>query len=124
MHEKILVIEDNTLNRTLLRYLLEPLGYEVLEAEDGAAGIACARALKPDLILMDAQMPVIDGYTAMRILKADETTKNIKIIAITSFAMNGDREKALEAGADEYVSKPVNTKVLSTLIKKILGDAL
>jgi len=121
MPEKILVVEDNKQNRELFRYLLEPLGYEVLEAGDGASGIACARTVKPDLILMDIQMSVMDGYEAMAILKADEATKKIKIIAVTSFAMKGDREKALAAGADEYVSKPVDTKTLPELIRKMLA---
>ena len=122
MSAKILVVEDNKHNRTLLRYLLESRGYEVLEAADGASGIACTRIQKPELILMDLQMPVMDGYKAIRELKGDTMTKDIKIIAVTSFAMKGDREKALAAGADDYVSKPINTKELPTLIKKILGD--
>jgi len=122
MPEKILVVEDNEQNRVLLRYLLKYHGYEVIEAEDGAAGISCAREQKPDLILMDLQMPVMDGYTAIKLLKNDEATKDIKIIAVTSFAMKGDSEKAFEAGADSYVSKPIDTELLTGLIKQLFAN--
>ena len=124
MSEKILVVEDNEQNRILLRYLLKHHGFEVIEAADGATGIACAREQRPDLILMDLQMPVLDGYTAIKLLKKDKATKDIKIIAVTSFAMKGDREKALEAGADGYISKPIDTELLIGLIKGLLGEKL
>lgn len=121
MSEKILVVEDNEQNRMLLRYLLQHHGYEVVEAGNGDDGIRCACEQKPDLILMDLQMPVLDGYAAIKELKNDEATKEIKIIAVTSFAMKGDREKALDAGADEYISKPIDIKLVPDIIKTVLN---
>lgn len=120
MVQRILVVEDNPQNRMLLRDLLGFHGFEILEAANGEEGIAAARKEMPDLILMDLQMPVLDGFATGKILKEDPATKHIKIIAVTSFAMVGDRERVLEAGFDDYISKPIDTRGLPTLLKKML----
>jgi len=120
MAQRILVVEDNPQNRMLLKDLLEFHGFEILEAANGEEGIAAARKEMPDLILMDLQMPVLDGFAAGKILKEDPATKHIKIIAVTSFAMVGDRERVMEAGFDDYISKPIDTRGLPTLLKKML----
>lgn len=120
MPKKILIIEDNEKNRRMVRDVLKYHGYEVLEAENGDVGIRTAREHKPGLIFMDVQMPVMDGITAISILKNDPETRDIKIIAVTSFAMMGDREKILAAGADDYISKPVNTRELPARVKQFL----
>ena len=117
---KILIIEDNAKNRMLIRDVLEYHGYNVLEAEDGAAGIAAAMEWHPDLILMDIQMPVIDGMTAVQLLRNAPETKEIKMIALTSFAMKGDREKFLAAGFDDYIAKPIDTRKLSEWVEQWL----
>ena len=121
MAAKILVVEDNAQNRLLMVDILACHGFEVLEAKDGEEGIKMAHELKPDLILLDMQMPVMDGITAARLLKADPETRSIKILAVTSFAMKGDRERILAAGADEYIAKPINTRELPSIVKKMLG---
>ena len=115
---KILVIEDNDKNRWLLCDILRYHKHEVIEAANGEEGIEAARLHKPSLILMDMQMPVMDGFTATKILKSDPQTCSIKIIAVTSFAMTGDRQKVMESGVDDYVSKPVDTRALPDLVKK------
>lgn len=120
MSNKILIIEDNVKNRKILADILVFHKYEVLEAVNGEKGIEIAKEQKPDLILMDIQMPVMDGYAAAKILKSDSGTKHIGIIAITSYAMLGDRQKALDAGMDDYVSKPFNIIEVLGLIKKYL----
>jgi len=121
MGKKILVVEDNDKNRRLIADILNYYGYDVREAANGEEGVNLAREFKPDLIFMDMQMPVMDGFTAIKILKNDPTTKHIKIIAITSFAMAGDKERIMSAGADEYISKPVNTMELPARVEKLLG---
>ncbi|MBI5141932.1 MAG: response regulator [Nitrospirae bacterium] len=120
MGNRILVVEDNEKNRRLSGDVLRHYGYEVLEAPDGASGIGTARSEKPDLILMDIQMPHLDGLSATGILKSDPATKDIKIIAVTSFAMVGDREKAFAAGADDYITKPLDTRELPRRVKALL----
>lgn len=117
---KILIIEDNEQNRILMRMILRPLQCEVIEAKDGEEGIRLAKEKKPDLILMDIQMPVMDGITATKILKADPETKDIKIIVVTSYAMKGDKDKALQAGADDYIAKPINVKEMTEIIRRHL----
>jgi len=117
MPRKILIVEDNVNNRCLFRDILSIHGYEVSEAIDGQDGVDQARKLMPDLILMDIQMPGMDGMTAGTILKGDPATGSLKIIALTSFAMQGDREKFLEAGFDGYLSKPINTRELPEMVK-------
>lgn len=117
---KVLVVEDNAQNRLLVKDLLEFHGFVIIEAENGEEGIRLARAEKPDLILMDIQMPVMDGFSAGKILKEDPETKGIKLLAVTSFAMKGDREKVMAAGFDGYISKPIDTRGLPGLIRKFL----
>ena len=120
--KKILIVEDNEENRILIRDILQHFGYEAIEAKNGEEGIRIAKEHKPVLTLMDIQMPVLDGLSAIKALRADPETKNMKIIALTSFSMKGDREKAIEAGADEYMSKPINTRKLMKVIERILGE--
>jgi two-component system cell cycle response regulator DivK len=122
MAKKILIVEDILMNRRLIRDILTYHGYEVIEAENGEEAVRIAREQKPDLIIMDIQMPVMNGYDAIRILKNDPVTKDLKILAVTSFAMAGDREKALETGADDYMSKPINTRELPKVAERLLGS--
>jgi len=121
MGHRILVVEDNAQNRMLVKDVLEFYGYEIIEAEDGQEGIDMAKKYKPDLILMDIQMPVIDGFTAVKIIRSDPETKNIKMIAVTSFAMSGDKERIKKAGFDHYISKPIDTRELPGLVKSFLS---
>lgn len=120
MAKKILVVEDNEMNRTLLRDLLEHYGYEVAEAVNGADGIELARKHHPDLILLDIQMPVMNGFSSMEVMKNDQALCGTKIIALTSFAMKGDRERIMAAGFDGYLAKPVDTRALPGLVKEWL----
>ncbi len=122
MSHKILIVEDNENNRCLFRDILSFHGYEVSVAADGKDGLVLARELKPDLILMDIQMPGMDGLTAGGILKGDEATSGLKIVALTSFAMRGDKEKILAAGFDGYLSKPISTRELPGLVKRWLEE--
>jgi CheY-like chemotaxis protein len=121
MSKKILVVEDNDQNRLLMADVLRPFGYEMLEAKDGEEGVRMAREHKPDLILMDMQMPVMDGFEATKTLRNDPETKGLKIVAVTSFAMKGDREKIFGIGCDDYIEKPINTRELPEIVKKALG---
>lgn len=105
---KILLVEDNEMNRDMLSRRLAKRGFEVVMAVDGAEGVSMARSAAPDLILMDMSLPVMDGWTATRELKADAATRRIPVIGLTAHAMAGDREKCLEAGCDEYDTKPVD----------------
>lgn len=122
MPHKILIVEDNRNNRCLFRDILVFHGYEVAEAGDGKEGVALATELMPDLILMDIQMPGMDGVTASSILRNNQATSGLKIIALTSFAMQGDRERFLEAGFDGYLSKPINTRQLPDQVKLWLEE--
>ena len=119
MTAKILLVEDNELNRDMLSRRLTRAGYEVVIALDGGEGVALARSERPDLILMDMSLPVLDGWEATRRIKADPATAHIPVIALTAHAMAGDREKALDAGCDDYDTKPIE---LERLLAKI--DAL
>jgi two-component system, cell cycle response regulator DivK len=121
MPYKILIVEDNENNRSLFRDILTFHGHEIMVACDGREGVEMARTLAPDLILMDIQMPGMDGLTAGGILKGDPATSGMKIVALTSFAMRGDRDKILAAGFDGYISKPINTRELPLLVNKWLG---
>lgn len=105
---KILLVEDNEMNRDMLSRRLAKRGFEVVMAVDGAEGVSIARSAAPDVILMDMSLPVMDGWTATRMLKADVATRGIPVIGLTAHAMAGDREKCLEAGCDEYDTKPVD----------------
>jgi two-component system cell cycle response regulator DivK len=120
MPAKILVVEDNELNRKLIVAVLTYHGYQTLEAMDGDGGVRAAVEHTPDLVLMDIQMPVMDGMTAVNILKNDPRTQGIKVIALTSFAMKGDKERFMEAGFADYIAKPINTRELPELVKKYL----
>jgi len=120
MPPKILIVEDNEKNRRLLKDLLEYHGYEISEAEDGLAGVRAAQEHHPDLILMDIQMPVLDGFSALQVLRELEATKAIKVLALTSFAMIGDQERIIKAGFDGYLSKPIDTRTLPLTIAKYL----
>jgi two-component system cell cycle response regulator DivK len=122
MAEKILLIEDNEQNRILMRQILARQGYDLLEARDGLTGIEMARAHLPALILLDIQMPVMNGFMVIHELRNDAELRKIKVIAVTSFAMKGDREKALQAGFDEYVTKPIDTRTFPELAKQVLAQ--
>lgn len=113
---KILLVEDNEMNRDMLSRRLERKGYEVVIAVDGSEGLKMARSETPDLILMDMSLPVLDGWEATRQLKAQADTKHIPVIALTAHAMSGDREKALDAGCDDYDVKPIE---MPRLLEKI-----
>ena len=113
---KILLVEDNEMNRDMLSRRLQRKGYEVVLAVDGQSGVEMAQTQAPDLVLMDMSLPVLDGWEATRRLKADAATQHIPVIALTAHAMSGDREKALEAGCDDYDTKPVE---LPRLLGKI-----
>jgi CheY-like chemotaxis protein len=118
----ILLVEDNEMNRDMLSRRLIRKGYEILIAEDGAKGVEMASAQLPDLILMDMSLPIMDGWEATRRLKAADGTKGIPIIALTAHAMSTDREKVLEAGCDEYDTKPVELPRLLQKIERLLND--
>jgi two-component system, cell cycle response regulator DivK len=113
---KILLVEDNEMNRDMLSRRLQRRGYEIIVAVDGAQGVAMANAENPDLILMDMSLPIMDGWEATRSIKANSNTQSIPIIALTAHAMSGDREQALQAGCDDYDTKPID---LSRLLTKI-----
>jgi len=121
MSKRILVVEDQEDLRGVLRDLLTGSGYAVLEATDGEAGVASAKSARPNLILMDIQMPMIDGYEATRRIKADPALKPIPIVAVSSFAMKGDEEKARAAGCDHYVTKPYSPMQLLKTIRGFVG---
>jgi two-component system, cell cycle response regulator DivK len=118
---KILVIEDNEMNRDMLARRLQRRGYEVVIAVDGQAGVALAQSEAPDPILMDMSLPVLDGWEATRRLKAASETKSIPIVALTAHAMSDDREKALEAGCDDYDTKPIEMPRLLAKVEALLG---
>ncbi len=121
MSKRILVIEDQEDNRRILRDLLGAASYTVSEATTGEEGVDAAKAQVPDLILMDIQLPVMDGYEATRRIRAEAALKHIPIIAVTSYALSGDDEKAFEAGCDAYVTKPFSPRALLAKIKEYLG---
>jgi len=118
---KILIVEDNEMNRDMLSRRLQRKGFEVVMAEDGQQGVDMSKSENPDVILMDLGLPVMDGWQATTTIKAEESTKNIPIIVLTAHAMAGDREKALDAGADEYDTKPIEFKRLLGKINNFLS---
>ena len=121
-HERILLIEDNAVNRRLAQFLLKSKGYEVWEATNAPEAFATLRERRPDLILMDIQLPEVDGLTATRRLKADPTTCDIPVVAVTSYAMRGDEAMALAAGCSGYVTKPIDKALFLDTVAKILAD--
>ncbi len=120
---KILIVEDNPANMNLVSNLLQMSGYDVLQAEDAGKGICIAKKEVPALILMDIQLPGIDGLTAVKHLKSNDITRKIPIIAMTSFAMKGDEEKMIEAGCDAYIAKPYDYKKFLEKVKSMLADS-
>jgi two-component system cell cycle response regulator DivK len=118
MSRRILIVEDHEDNRRILRDLLTSADFEVIEAEDGEAGLAAAAAHFPDLILMDIQLPVLDGYEAIRRLKADPQLNAIPVIVVTSYALTGDSDKAKVAGCDGYISKPYSPRQLLAKVRE------
>lgn len=118
---KVLLVEDNEMNRDMLSRRLERKGFEVLAARDGEQGVQVATSESPDLILMDMSLPVVDGWEATRRLRAAEDTRRIPVIALTAHAMSGDRERALEAGCDEYDTKPIEFPKLLAKIEELLS---
>ena len=120
---KILLVEDNEMNRDMLSRRLERKGYEVSIAMDGQEGVDRAREMMPDLILMDMSLPVKDGWTATSEIKADAALRTIPVIALTAHAMAGDKDRALEAGCDDYDTKPVEFARLVSKIETLLGTA-
>jgi CheY-like chemotaxis protein len=122
MGERVLIVDDNPTNLKLVAYLVKASGYVVDTAADADAAVTAIRANKPRLILMDLQLPGIDGLELTRRLKADPATMDIKIIAVTAYAMKGDEEKALAAGCDDYVTKPIDTRALPQVIARHVQD--
>ena len=120
---KVLLVEDNEMNRDMLSRRLIRRGFQVVFAMDGQQGIDLARSERPDIILMDMSLPVIDGWAATRRLKADDATRSVPVIGLTAHAMSGDREKAIEAGCDDYDTKPVELDRLIGKIERLLGTA-
>lgn len=120
MEKVILIVEDDSKNLKLLRDLLKVTGYTTLEATDGRQGVEIAKHKKPDLILMDIQMPVLDGLEATRILKSDSETKDIPIVALTAYAMKGDEQRMSEAGCNGYMAKPIDTREFIKMVAEYL----
>jgi len=119
---KVLVVEDNEMNRDILSRRLSRRGYVVVFAIDGQQGVEMAHSEKPDIILMDLSLPVMDGWEATRRVKADEAVRNVPVIGLTAHALVGDREKALAAGCDDYDTKPVEFDRLVEKIERLLGE--
>jgi two-component system, cell cycle response regulator DivK len=120
MSKRILVVEDQEDNRQIIRDMLSATDYQITEAENGEEALAAVAKQRPDLILMDIQMPILDGYEATRRIKADPALRSIPIVAITSYALSGDEQKAREAGCDDYVPKPYSPRQLLAKIRQYL----
>src|SRR5579864_2592801 len=118
MSRRILVVEDQEDNRQIIRDMLSATDYEITEAENGEQALAAIAKQRPDLILMDIQLPIMDGYEATRRIKADPALKSIPIIAVTSYALSGEEQKARVAGCDDYVPKPYSPRQLLTIIRQ------
>ena len=122
MSKRILVVEDQADNRKIIRDTLAGTDYEIIEAENGEEALAAIAKARPDLILMDIQLPIMDGYTATRHIKGDPALRSIPIIAITSYALSGEEKKAREAGCDEYIPKPYSPRELLAKVRQYLSD--
>jgi two-component system, cell cycle response regulator DivK len=122
MSKRILVVEDQVDNRKIIRDTLAGTDYEIIEAENGEEALAAIAKARPDLILMDIQLPIMDGYTATRHIKGDPALRSIPIIAITSYALSGEEKKAREAGCDDYVPKPYSPRELLAKIRHYLSQ--
>jgi two-component system cell cycle response regulator DivK len=118
--KRILIVEDTEDNRQILRDLLTNAGFDIVEAHDGQAAVTAASELRPDLILMDIQLPILNGYEAIFRIKADAKLQPIPIIAVTSYALSGDQEKAKMAGCDGYVAKPYSPRQLLATVRRLL----
>jgi two-component system cell cycle response regulator DivK len=123
MNQRVLIVEDQADNRAILRDLLSNAGYDLIEATDGEEGVALAESKRPDLIVMDVQLPIIDGYEATRRIKSNAALRSIPIIAVTSYALSGDEMKARAAGCDAYVAKPFSPRQLLAKIREHLPEA-
>jgi len=123
MAKRILIVEDQEDNRMIVRDVLSSAGYDLIEAVNGEDGVKLAHSERPDLILMDIQLPIIDGYEATRQIKGSTVLKSIPIIAVTSYALSGDQAKARAAGCDGYVSKPFSPRELLARVREYLPDA-
>ena len=121
--KRILIVEDNELNMKLLRDVLEAYGYETITTAEGMAGVALAIERRPDLILMDLQLPDISGYDAVGQLKRDPATRDIPVVAVTAFAMADDERKALASGCDGYVAKPISLRDFIGVVERFIGAA-
>jgi two-component system, cell cycle response regulator DivK len=121
MSNRILVVEDQPDNRKIIRDVFAPTGYEIIEAENGEEALAAIAKTRPDLILMDIQLPIMDGYTATRRIKANPALKSIPIIAVTSYALSGEEKKAREAGCDDYIPKPYSPRELLAKVRQYLS---
>ena len=119
---KILIIEDNPINRKIMRDLMHIHRYETVEAVNGVEGVKMAQEILPDLIMMDIQLPELDGYSATKQIKANTLTQKIPIIAVTSFAMSGEADKAKEAGCDAYITKPIDIHQVIKQVKEFLPE--
>jgi two-component system, cell cycle response regulator DivK len=119
--KRVLVVEDTEDNRQIIRDLLTSAGYEMIEATNGEQGVAMAAEHRPDLILMDIQLPVLDGYEATRRIKANPALRHIPVIAVTSYALSGDEERTREAGCDAYVAKPFSPRLLLAKVREFIG---
>jgi two-component system cell cycle response regulator DivK len=122
MSKRVLIVEDQEDNRAILRDLLSTAGYELIEATNGAEGVELAQRERPDLILMDIQLPIVDGYEATRRIKANAELKSIPIIAVTSYALSGDEAKARSAGCNGYVTKPFSPRQLLAKVREYLSS--
>jgi CheY-like chemotaxis protein len=120
MTQRILVVEDNERNLKLVRDVLQFAGYEVISARSGEQGVALAKERSPDLVLMDLQLPAMDGTEALRILRNDPDTREIPVVAVTAFAMKEDRDRALHAGFDSYLEKPISVRTFPELVRGFL----
>ena len=122
MAKRILIVEDQEDNRVIMRDVLSSAGYDLIEAVNGEDGVKLAHSERPDLILMDIQLPIIDGYEATRQIKGSTVLKSIPIIAVTSYALSGDEVKARAAGCDGYIAKPYSPRELLAMVRKYLSD--